>query len=252
MTSINTTSTTSTTSIINKLTNEIVDTIIDKWTTITDRYTRLVMKRVDWCSVCDKIYEGENIKTLTVDSSRSRMLYGWLLCRRCCVYEDLIKQYYYKHYCTFIPYSVCKHYKNYTFNFYRKSSNPSIVPYIQTQAYYKHNDYDFLTIDTKTSHVYAQISWKYTNNLDWTKLINLSNLIFYNRNIFGYSIRDLNMSHLSKRFSKGIIRQYNQSNEWYVLCCILYRNRIIQYIPYLIRQNIFKYWNCVGIFTVEL
>ena len=239
---------------IRSLLNELVDTIIDKWVNITDSYSRLVMKRTDWCSVCDDIYTGEQTKTLHVDSSRGRSLYGWLLCKRCHIYEKLIKQYYYKHYCNFIPATLCKCYKDNYFNFYRKSSNPAIQPYIQTKAFYKHHNYDFITIDKPSTHVYVQVSWL-VNNIEFTKIINLSNLIFYNRNIFGYAIQDFTIQDLStvhNLFPKGIIREYNHSNEWHILSCIFYRMRINKHIPDLIQKNIFTFWNDLFIFPITL
>ena len=239
---------------IRSLVNELVDTIIDKWVNITDSYNRLVMKRTDWCSVCDAIYTGEQTKTLYIDSSRGRSLYGWLLCKRCHIYEKIIKQYYYKYYCNFIPATLCKCYKDNYFNFYRKSSNPAIQPYIQTKAFYKHHNYDFITIDKPSTHVYVQISWL-VNNIEFTKLINLSNLIFYNRNIFGYAIHDFTIQDLStvhNLFPKGIIQQYNHSNEWHMLSCLFYRMRTNKHIPDLIQKNIFTFWNDLFIFPITL
>ena len=236
---------------ISYIVNEIIDTILNKWTTITDNYIRLVMRGMYWCSICDKDYNNEQIKTLHVNTPRCGYIYGWLYCKRCKVYVDLIRIYYYKNYCNFLSSNSCKPYRYFFFNFYRKSSNENIKPYIQTKAFYKYMDYDLFTFDKKTNQVYVQISWTF-DMITWTKLINLSNLIFYNRNIFGYSISDFKIKNLSKKFKDGIIQQYNYSNEWFILNCIFYRMSLMhKHIPDLIQYKIFTFWNDLFIFKIN-
>lgn len=240
-----------TTHFIHSLLNDIIDNILDKWLNIVGGYLRLVMRNAYWCSICDKNYINEQITTIYVNSPRSGYIYGWTHCNKCNIFNTLIEKYYYIHYCNFIQSKLCKPYRKLNFNFYRKPSNLNIKPYIQKKAIYKYLDYDFLTLDKKTNHVYAQITWT-INSISWTKLINLSNLIFYNRDIFGYSIDDFKIKHISNQFKRGIIQQYNHTNEWYMLHCIFNRKSITNiHIPDLIQNKIFLFWNNLYIFKIK-
>ena len=60
--------------------------------------------------------------------------------------------------------------------------------------------------------------------------------------MFGYSINDFKIKDISDTFKEGIIKQYNHSNEWYILTCIFLRIKKNN-IPIPIQKIIFSYWN---------
>jgi hypothetical protein len=230
------------TDIVTGIVNETVNSILSKWLSIIENPRRLVMIYSNWCSICDTTTSTNKCHTHRYDSPSSCGIYGWTYCQKCSVYEYLLQAYYYKHYTTFIRNKYTKPLRNKSFSFYRKSSDTTILPYIEHNGTYQRTDSNFICVNRDNSNIYITVCW---DNLQ--KSVCLSNILFYNRNIFGYDYDDFPIKKIPVQMKSLLRKQYTHCNEWYTLDCIFYRYRqeytTQPYLPIEIQKIIFTYWN---------
>lgn len=246
------------------LVNDIVNDILTKWLSIIEYPRRLVMIRVHWCSICDTTKDTNMCSTCRWDTPCGNNLYGWTYCERCTIYKTLINTYYYKNYTTFIRLKTIKRFikeindsvndsivndsdddydrKKYLFSFYRKSSNINIKPYIE-KGFYTRCLNDFIYANDTNTSLYVYISWNV--NSTHYKPINMSNIIFYNRDMFGYEYETFPIKDIPLKLQPLLHKHYNDCKEWYTLECVFNRvhHKRPAYLPFGIQKKIFKYWN---------
>lgn len=225
---------------IERIVRDVVDNILDKWLNIILYPKRLIMIYTHWCSVCDSTHCENEINVTHCDTARFHGRYGWTFCNKCSVYSPLIKHYYYYNYTDYIQRSACRVLKGKPFAFYRKSSNRMIEPYIEYNGYYDQGSHDFIHINIDTQNINVIISWD-----DKMKSIDISNLIFYNRSIFGYEYENFPIQTIPRKMKPLLRSHYNHCKEWYTLECVFkrssYQNN--KHIPDAIQRVIFRYWN---------
>lgn len=221
----------------NNFIKEILITLINK---ILDSYEnikypfRAVMIKANYCYCCDK-NNNETFFLRENSFSGNFKNNSWIYCKDCEIYVNLANKYYYNN-TKYIQYDKSSLLENYNYSFYRVSSNVTVKPYIQKKCYFNFRNGDY--IKEYFNRVSVLISWKSYNEL--CKNIPLSNLIFYNRQIFGYKYNKFPLKDIPIKWHKLITNEYNISNEWYNLHLILNKKT---YFPKEILNIIFRFWN---------
>ena len=213
----------------------IVDTIITEWEENKNPF-RLVMISAKQCYVCDKI------KT-SIDELRCRHTddfdgyynrRGWSYCTKC-EYKVDIAEKIYNESKNYLMYSQTKFMRNKDLKFYRISSNPNIIPYLQDKTRVEKNIGNSLTFDN--DRLFVPISWDAPDG-NYHKMIKLSNIIFFNRNHFGDSFNFEAKKNLGDKWLTYINNEYNYCNVWCTILIKLWKRNI----PSGIIREIFYYW----------
>ena len=192
---------------INQLVKEISVGIINKYETLNFPF-RTVMVKMNYCYCCKTI--KDNIKFLAEDSLRGRFkLIGWLYCKDCANLVSLAHKYIFlqKNY---LRYSETKFLINKYFNYWRISKTENIKPYLEKKGYFDGSYNNLIYI--LNGRINAGIVWE--NKYDiYTKNVNLSNLIYYNKYFFGDNINNTEFSKLENRWIKLINYEYSVAND---------------------------------------
>jgi len=226
--------------IVQELLYETIDNIITTWLSVVKCPRRLVMTKIHWCSICDTTENTNKCSTHNYDSPSGRCIHGWTFCEKCSVYNDLLHTYYYMHYTSFIRRKHIRPLKKKIFSFYRKPSDTSIVPYIEHNGYYLDYDMDFICINNTHTDIYVTIAWN-----KYIKSVPLTNIIFYNRHIFGYEYNEFPIIQIPRKMIPILHKHYRHCKEWYILDCIFHYHKTN--IPMDIQTIIFRFWNNVYI-----
>lgn len=205
---------------------------------------RAVMIRSNFCYICNS--NKENIFFLKEDSYFGLYSnYGWLYCDKCKKLVDLIQQYFYNN-VSYIRYSKVKIFENHSLSFLRVSSNKEIKPYIQKNSYYNPCEGNFLNIFNNNKRISVTITWNQSEFSKLVKIIPLSNLIFYNRKVFGYKMLDFPIKNLSKKWLDLLKKEYDYSNKFFLFLLILNRNK--KFISQDLLKIIFDFSNDLHVF----
>lgn len=191
---------------------------------------RMVMIKSGICYICKK-----KVETFTIRSDDFNGTYnqeGWIYCKKCAPIMRLSKIYY-ENKQPFLTYSKTDFIRNVHFNFWRVSSNPKIQPYIQKEAKSLRCIGNTLTIFQKNavSRLYVPVLWKYKGE-EYNKPVSLSNLIQFNRGVFGYT-KEI-FTNIDEKWVSLIKKEYDIANVW---CHMLFVFNKIN-IPYGIIRNI--------------
>ena len=204
---------------INKLVKDITNDIINKYEKLNFPI-RTVMVKMNYCYCCKTI--KDNIKFLPEDSFRGRFnLVGWLYCNDCANLVHLAHKYNFlrKNY---LRYSNVKFLADKHFYFWRISKTMDIKPYLE-KGYFDGSYNNLIYI--LNGRVNANIVWKQEYDI-YTKFINLSNLIYYNKWFFGDNINKTQFSKLDDRWIKLINYEYSVVNEHKSINLLYYNNKI--------------------------
>ena len=221
---------------VKNLVNEIVDDILNKWLFVIEAPNRLVMVKMDWCSICDTTLKSNECYIHNYDSPTGHGVLGWSYCQKCKIYNKLIDLHYYKNYTLFIRGKYIQHLLKNTFSFYRKPSIDKYPSYIEKEAFYVKTIRDFIFLDKQKNKICVTIGWD-----NYMKNISLTNLIFYNRKLFGYEYNHFPIKNYPNIMISYLQKDYYHCKEWYVLDCIF--NFYKKNIPFEIQKIIFRYWN---------
>ena len=202
---------------------------------------------MDKCYVCEK----EQVET---DSCRidnfmgSNLLMGWIYCKHCEAYVKMNKK---MREITMdqLPESSYKHFNEKKVQFWRVSSNKNIIPYVQKNAMIDCNVMGAFEFRQKYKTFCIVVNWKTDHSDSLYKPIPLANLIFYNRNIFGYTVNNMIENILSKskyihnynwytKWKHMFEEHYVHANGWSEFCKISNRHKI----PLDIVSYIKEYW----------
>ena len=188
---------------IKEMINDISDQIITKYENSNFPF-RTVFIKMNYCYCCKSF--KKKINYLAEDSFRGRFnLTGWLYCDDCSQIVKLAHKYCFLER-NYLRYSETKFLINKDFNFWRISHNKDIKPYLEKKGYFD-GSYNNL-IYRKNNRIIANIVWKVNNDI-FTKYINLSNLIYYNKFFFGNNINNTNFKNLEKKWTKLIKYEYD-------------------------------------------
>ena len=148
------------------------------------------------------------------------------------------KYYYYKKQ-NYLTYSQTEKIRDHKYKFWRVSSNCNISPYIQenSESLKQMGNTLFLAVKNNKKRVNIPISWT-LNRDEYSKLLFLSNLIYFNRNIFGYSLLVLDIPDLNPDWINAIKKEYKLANIWSELLLVLLENNI----PYGVIRSICLIW----------
>ena len=221
---------------INNILNIGIDNLIDKWINNKKPF-RLVLIEAKKCYICDD-NDIETWSEHTDDFSGVYNRNGWIYCKKCAKLVELSKFYYYKNN-NILTYTQTSKLRDYKFKFWRVSSNASIHPYIQKDAesFKRLGNTLFINKKNNKKRINIPVSWHY-DNYEYNKSIFLANLIYFNRNILGYSLENLDIQDLNIDWIRIINKEYILANCWSELVLILTKNNI----PNGVIRNICLFW----------
>ena len=184
---------------INEMIKEISDEIITKYEKLNYPF-RTVMVKMNYCYCCKS--HRKDINYLAEDSFRGRFnLVGWLYCNDCALLVNLAHKYCFLDR-NYLRYSEAKFLTKHYFYFWRISYTKNIKPYLE--KCFLDGSFNNI-IYMKNNRIKANIVWNEDNDT-YTKLINLSNLIYYNNWFFGN--KNTKFKYLQKNWVKLINYEY--------------------------------------------
>lgn len=205
------------------------------------------------CYACNMV--RNDIKEIYIDNFIGKNLYGWIYCSDCEPYIMADKSRREKR-INSIPSSLHKHINQTNIKFWRISSNSSISPYIVENAKLELEHGNAFDVQTKYNTLCVSINWP-TDKISMgmyrderlMKVVPLANLIFYNRNIFGYSKYNMIERFLSQskyandtkwlsKWTGYINAHYVHANGWLEFYKVATRGNI----PRDLILNIMGYW----------
>jgi len=213
---------------INEMIKEISDEIITKYERVSTPF-RTVMIKMHYCYCCRS--KRNDINYLAEDSFRGRFnLVGWLYCNDCAQFVNLANNY-----CfidrNYIRYSEAKFLTKHNFNFWRISYTKDISPYLEKCFF--DGSYNNL-IYRKNNRIKVNIVWEEENDI-YNKLINLSNLIYYNELFFKDDINKTEFKNLHKKWVKLINYEYDLVKQYKIIEKICKKNKLSNDIENIIK-----------------
>ena len=227
---------------------------------------RMTFVQADYCYVCDQ--DNRITKEVTPDNILGRNRYGWICCDSCEKYVNIAKKME-EMGMNSLPRSITHHLTTENLKFWRKSSNPTIRPYIQMIAGLDDDTSNCIEWKPKYNTTCATISWPASlspsqtqylqgplaNYPSLTKCVPLCNIIYHNRNIFGYDStcvvnktlqrsQYINNNDWSLKWKSRFDDHYLNANGWLEFYKVCVRKNI----PVSIINQILELW---GMFQVE-
>lgn len=218
---------------VNNIINEGISNIQKSCTSAHNAFIRCTFITMNTCYVCDQ-YNTET-RQLNIDSYIGRMLlYGWIYCPKCKPFVLIDKDYRERN-LDVLPFSTYKHLGDIDLKFWRKSKTTNIKSYLVENAKLNIYNSDAILFKLKYNRLAAAIYW--VDNKELEKAIPFANLIFYNRNIFGYNtnyilknvINTQNLINDKKwkdKWSSYFDIEYTHANGWLEFYKIAIRNKI--------------------------
>ena len=198
---------------------------------------RLVMRCVKNCYICDgtdKECESEYLK-----GGLGTHLYGYQYCNRCSSIVNILKDIF-EDSGGYIPRKKFNKDLINELEFFRVStSNPELPPYNQKHSWIDIRDVSIL-VDDPIRNLSISISWHDKDKRPFGKLVPLSNLIFYNRDKFGYSKKKSLLKDVSSFWDRSIASSYNIAERPIIL--MKYLDSLNLNIDGLIKSKIIEYW----------
>lgn len=206
---------------------------------------RLVMCPMNNCYICGE--KHKYTKSMYIKNYLRLHHYGYQFCKKCECLVDIFMNIY-EESGNYIPNN--KFDKNLLNNlrFFRISSNTTIKPYIVKNAWLNINLFPIITLDKdpgyKDNNLCSTICWDLNPNNEFAqKSILLSNLIYYNRGIFGYSPNSGILKGCSSYWKQSIEKAYNIANiPIYFIYCVYKKKKLDNNIDNLVLSRIIEYW----------
>ena len=209
---------------IKDIINDLIDNTMRKYIIAAHVYPkRLTMISMIYCPICEKNNIDVSIISLNTWDGKFNN-HGWISCNECINIINMAKQNYEtkKNFILSYDYYNPELYIS-DINFWRISSNNKIKPYLET-GFYNQYASDFFYIHLKKQRLYCQISWYKNKKIEFSRYniyvkgVPFSNLIFHNREIFGYDVKYFykknNSIPFSNKFLKYFKNEYNISNTY--------------------------------------
>lgn len=218
---------------IKEMINNISDQIIIKYENSNFPF-RTVFVKMNYCYCCKSF--KKKINYLAEDSFRGRFnLTGWLYCDDCSQIVKLAHRYCFLER-KYLRYSEAEFLTKHYFYFWRISYTKNICPYLE--KCFLDGSYNNI-IYMKNNRIKVNIIWKQEND-SYTKLINLSNLIYHNEWFFGKT--NSKFKNLQKKWIELIDYEYNLVNSYRTIekiCKINHLSNDIENIIKLFIDNIY-------------
>ena len=193
---------------INEMIKEISHEIITKYEKLNYAF-RTVMVKMNYCYCCKS--HRKDINYLAEDSFRGRFnLVGWLYCNDCALLVNLAHKYCFLER-NYLRYSETKFLTKHYFYFWRISYTRDINAYLE--KCFLDGSYNNI-LYMKDNRIKVNIIFKQEND-SYTKLINLSNLIYYNKWFFGDN--NTKFKNLQNKWIKLINYEYNLVRNYKVI-----------------------------------
>ena len=214
-------------------------------------FRRMTFIQSDYCYVCEK--STSEIDVCKIDNHLGNFLYGWIFCPDCKPYV-MHDKYIREKNMEVLPKTSYNHLYKTIFRFWRQSSNPTISPYLQEHAKLEIDSGNAFEFKPKYNTLCVSINWDTDSDGNLCKAIPLANLIFYNRNIFGYRPETMVNTILSRsklihdvewlnKWTSRIHEHYIHANGWLEMYKIATRYKI----PREIILDIMNLW---GMFSL--
>lgn len=222
-------------------------------------FMRMVFISQDKCYCCEKI--RQSTKEIKIDNYLGFNRYGWICCNECMPYIMINKAEREKK-MDCLPFTCYKDYTRKNIKFWRHSTtDPNLEPYLVEDAKFEYSSANAFEIKNKYNTLTASITWEARDkdgqliNYFLTKAIPVSNLIFFNRNLFGYDVSTFKKMFINKsnyrndlfwctKWIKSIEKHYEHANSWLEF----YRIAVHKNIPRVIILQILVYW---GLFNIS-
>jgi len=202
---------------------------------------RMVMISTKDCYICDKRCGITNSKY--IKNYLRLHHYGYQFCNKCKCLVNIFLDIY-EESGNYIPNN--KFDKNLLTNlkFFRVSSDKAIKPYIEKNAWLNINLFPIIFLnnnsDNKNNNLSVIICWNLDEHNNYIhKTILLSNLIYYNRHIFGFSPENGILDACGSYWKNSIEKAYNIANIPLYFITGLYK---INHLDNLIFSKIIEYW----------
>ena len=182
---------------INTVAKTFVDNIFDKITDARHALMRMTFIQADYCYVCD----NSNLvtKEIKIDNWMGCNRQGWICCQDCEKYVNVAKKME-EMGMPSLPRSSTHNLTTDNLKFWRKSSRKEIPPYVQTTSHLDDDMGNCIEWRPKYNTICGIITWPQEidpnqtylesgplSNYPWlSKCVPMCNIIYHNRNIFGY------------------------------------------------------------------
>tara|TARA_B110000211_G_scaffold3877_1_gene4516 strand:- start:860 stop:1552 length:693 start_codon:yes stop_codon:yes gene_type:complete len=202
---------------------------------------RMVMVSMRHCYICDE--KREDTGSMYIKNYLRLHHYGYQFCKKCECLTDIFMDIY-EESGKYIPTNKFNKNQLKNLNFWRVSSNKTIKPYMEKNAWLNINLFPIMSLNPlseyKNNNLEATICWELNENDDYMhKTILLSNLIFYNRNIFKYSPNKGILNVCASYWKQSIEKAYNIANiPLYFITCVYKK----PHVDNLILSKIIEYW----------
>ena len=186
---------------------------------------RMVMLRNRFCHICQRS-DVDIFSERCDDFSGLYGQVGWIYCKKCVSIMHLYKKNYEKKQ-SYLTYTRTKFLRDKSYNFWRVSSNSSIVPYIQEKAKCLKCNGNTITMFEKRgdSRLYIPVFWKYMNE-EYNKSLPLANLLQFNRDTLGYNKESFGITDLNKKWEGLIQKEYDIANIWSNILVVFHKKNI--------------------------
>ena len=203
--------------------------------------SRCVFIRMKECYICGKTTKKDTIIKY-IDNYQKNHLVGYISCDKC---KSIIKILYkiYEENGLYIPNKLYNNFSSKNFKFYRVSSNKNIKPYIQLNASLNLTNHEIFRKDTNNRLV-SLINWHNNNiltiNNELMKTITLANIIYNNRKLFGYRLKDGPLIQCAQFWHTLINREYIIASKFKIFLKCLCHKKI--HINYDVQKIIEELW----------
>ena len=241
---------------------DIIRGATDKHINLTKKapnsFMRMVFISEGKCYCCG--HNRQDTKEIRIDNYLGFNRYGWITCGECRPFVMLDKLRREKK-MDCLPYKCYKDYTTKNIKFWRHSLiDTNLEPYLVNNARFEHCSANGFEFKKKYNSLTASVGWE-THDKNGrlisflVKAIPVSNLIFFNRNLFGFNVSTFKKNFIDKseysddlvwcnKWTKSIKKHYEHANGWHEFYRIAVRNNI----PRVIILQILQYW---GLFNLS-
>ena len=190
--------------------------------------SRVVFLRVNYCYVCETVSEECSIRYVG-----ARL--GYVACGKCqSIVPRLLELY--AELGTWVPRSIYDGYDLSAVRFLRKSmSRPSLPIYIETGSITLNVHSPLLRVEDR---IRSYVWWKDGTHGAVEKSVCLSNLIFHNREMYGYSARCGPFARTTACWGESLQGEYDKANQFW----LVNESGWMARLPDEIRHEILLFW----------
>ena len=188
---------------------------------------RMVMISTTSCYICGKT--EMTTYAMYVKNYMRLHNYGYQFCKKCECLADIFIDIY-EESGNYIPNNKFNEDQLKNISFFRHPSGKNTEPYIERNAWLNINIFPILSLSDNSKYssnnLYSNVCWgRKGDNFEYKPIL-LSNLIFYNRDIFGYCPNEGILNVCSTYWSKSIEKAYAVANIPMCFIGCVYRKNI--------------------------